>query len=127
MDLKKKPGAEAAKRIIRLLDGAKEKLGRHLEELPSEKGGWGTAERPAGMQLADGMCGDISTTDGAMHPYQLITGILSRLLKTYSSFRLYTHTPGLSIHDNIVHMPRGDIRAKHIVHATNGRTSSSSP
>ncbi len=44
LDLKKKPGAEAAKRIIRLLNGAKEKLGRHLEELPSEKGGWSTME-----------------------------------------------------------------------------------
>ncbi|PBK60016.1 hypothetical protein ARMSODRAFT_1069226 [Armillaria solidipes] len=34
-----------------------------------------------------------------------------------------THTPCLSIHDNIVHMPYGDIRAKHFIHTTNGWTS----
>ncbi len=51
LDLKKKPGVEAAKRIIKLFDGAKEKLWHYLEELPSEKGGWGTTEGPAGMQL----------------------------------------------------------------------------
>ncbi|KAK0444908.1 FAD dependent oxidoreductase [Desarmillaria tabescens] len=104
-------------------EGAKEKLERYLEEMPSEKGGWGTAEGSAGMQLADGVCGVISTMGGAVHPYRLVTGFLSRLLKTYSSFRLYTHTPCLSIRNNIVRTPRGDIRTKHIVHATNGWTS----
>ncbi|SJL03074.1 uncharacterized protein ARMOST_06419 [Armillaria ostoyae] len=74
---------------------------------------------PAGIQPADGVCGNISMTGGAVHPYRLVMGILSRLLKTYFSFRLYTDTPCLSIHDNIVHMPRGDIHTKH-VHTTNG-------
>ncbi|KAK0506590.1 hypothetical protein EDD18DRAFT_36794 [Armillaria luteobubalina] len=49
-------------------------------------------------------------------------GILSQLLKTYSSFRLYTPTPCLSIHNNIVHTAHGDICVKHIVH-TNGWSS----
>ncbi|KAK0440433.1 FAD dependent oxidoreductase [Desarmillaria tabescens] len=106
-----------------VFEGAREKLDRYLEEIPTEKGGWGTMEGSAGMQLADGVRGVISTTGGAVHPYRLVTGILSRLLKTYSSFRLYTHTPCFSIADNIVHTSRGDIRAKHIVHATNGWTS----
>ncbi|PBK59145.1 hypothetical protein ARMSODRAFT_1027643 [Armillaria solidipes] len=44
LDLKKKSGAEAAKQIIKWFDGAKERLGRYLEELPSEKGGWVTTE-----------------------------------------------------------------------------------
>ncbi|SJL03045.1 uncharacterized protein ARMOST_06390 [Armillaria ostoyae] len=66
-------------------------------------------------------CAGSSRRQAAVHPYRLVTGILSRLFKTYSSFRLHTHTPCLSIH-NIVHTPRGDIRAKHIVHATNGWT-----
>ncbi|KAK0440853.1 hypothetical protein EV421DRAFT_1905214 [Armillaria borealis] len=77
---------------------------------------------PAGMQPADGVCGNISMTGSAAHPYRLVTGILSRLLKIYSSFRLYTHTPCLSIQDNIIHTPRGDIHTKH-VHTTNGWTS----
>ncbi len=51
LDLKKKPGAEVAKQIIKLFDRSKEKLGRYLEELLSEKGGWGLTEGPAGMQI----------------------------------------------------------------------------
>ncbi|PBK60027.1 hypothetical protein ARMSODRAFT_1069247, partial [Armillaria solidipes] len=93
-----------------VFEKVKEKLGRYLEELPSEKGGWGTTKGSAEMRLADGVCGVISTTGSAMHPYRLVAGILSRLLKTYSSFRLYTHTPCLSIYDNIIHTPRGDGR-----------------
>ncbi len=148
LDLKKKHGTEAAKQIIhlrlshldelisvaeeeglaeesqcRVFEGAGEKLGHYFEELLSEKGGWGTTNGPAGMQLADGVCEVISTMGGAVHPYQLVAGIFSRLLKTYSSFQLYTHTPCLSIYDNIVHTPRGDIHAKHIVRTTNGLTS----
>ncbi|PBK59152.1 hypothetical protein ARMSODRAFT_983249 [Armillaria solidipes] len=117
-----KPGAEAAKQIIKLFDRAKERLGRYLEELPSEKGGWGTMDGPAGMQLADGVCGNISMTGGAVHLYRLVVGILSRLLKTYSTFRLYTRTPCLSIYDNVVHTRHGDIHTKH-VHTANGWTS----
>ncbi|KAK0189235.1 FAD dependent oxidoreductase [Armillaria mellea] len=115
LDLKKKHGAEAAKQIIQFrlshldeligvaeeeetcLREPRESWGHYLDELTSEKGGWGTAEGSAGMQLADGVCGVISTTGGAVHPYRLVTGILSGLLKTYSSFRLYTHTPCLSM------------------------------
>ncbi|KAK0506461.1 hypothetical protein EDD18DRAFT_1123520 [Armillaria luteobubalina] len=89
----------------------------------SEKGSWGTSDGPAGMQLADGVSGVISTTGGAVHPYRLVTGILLRLLKAYALFRLYTHILCLSIDNNIVHTTRGDIRVKHIIHATNGWTS----
>ncbi|PBK79873.1 hypothetical protein ARMGADRAFT_1092740 [Armillaria gallica] len=47
----------------------------------------------------------------------------SQCRKTYSSFQLYTHTPCLSIYDNTIHTPRGDIHTKHIVLTTNGWTS----
>ncbi|PBK89143.1 hypothetical protein ARMGADRAFT_1065061 [Armillaria gallica] len=123
LDLKKKPGAEAAKQIINF-NRAKEKLGHYLEELPSEKGDWGLTEGPAGMQLADGVCGVISMTGGAVHLYRLVAGILSRLLKTYSSFQLYTHTSCLFIHDNIIHT----LCTKHVISYTrpiNGRSISS--
>ncbi len=50
-----------------VFEGAKEKLGHYLEELPNEKSSWGTMEGPAGMQLADGVCGVIST-GGTVHP-----------------------------------------------------------
>ncbi|SJL03066.1 uncharacterized protein ARMOST_06411 [Armillaria ostoyae] len=101
LDLKKKHDVEAAKQIIKWFDGAKEKLGIYLEERSSETGGRG----------------------GAVHPYRVVAGILSRLLKTYSSFWLYTRTPCLSIHDNVVHTPCADIHTKHIVHTTNRWTS----
>lgn len=52
-----------------VFQGVKEKLRRYLEKLPSEEGGWGTMDGPAGMQLANGVCGVISTMGGAVHPY----------------------------------------------------------
>ncbi len=63
-----------------VFERAKERLGRYLEELPSKTGGWGTTNGPARMQLADGVCGVISTTGGAMHLYRLVAGVLLRLL-----------------------------------------------
>ncbi|SJL03068.1 uncharacterized protein ARMOST_06413 [Armillaria ostoyae] len=75
-----------------VFDGAKEKLGRYLEELPSEKDGWGTTDGP--MRDAACNCG--------RSVRRLVTGIPSRLLKTYSPFRLYAHTPCLSIHDTVL-------------------------
>ncbi|SJL03048.1 uncharacterized protein ARMOST_06393 [Armillaria ostoyae] len=140
LDLKKKHGPEAANQVIqfRLLhldelssvageeglteesqcrkydvffgkdvsEGAKEKLGRYLEELSSEKDGWGTTDGP--MRDAACNCG--------WSVRRLVTGIPSRLLKTYSSFRLYAHTPCLSILNN------GDIHAKHMAQLpTDGR------
>ncbi len=60
-----------------VFEGAKEELGRYLEELPSEKDGWGTTDGPAEMQLAEGVCavcGVISMTGGAVHSYRLIKG-----------------------------------------------------
>ncbi|PBK58190.1 hypothetical protein ARMSODRAFT_984034 [Armillaria solidipes] len=118
LDLKKKHDMEAAKQIIKWFDGAKEKLGRCLEELPSETDGWGTMDGPAGMQLADGVCGVISTMGGAVHPYRPVTGILSRLLKTRTRYSGCTHTRLVS-----PSTPRGDIHTKHIIHATNRWTS----
>ncbi|SJL03079.1 uncharacterized protein ARMOST_06424 [Armillaria ostoyae] len=93
-----------------VFDGAKEKLGRYLEELPSEKGGQGTVDAGlAGVQLADGVCGVMSTTGGAVHPYRLVTGIISRLLKTYPSFWLYTHALSGSMPNTSSTLPTMDV------------------
>ncbi len=52
------------------------------------------------VQLADGVCGVISTTGGAMDPYWL-------LLKAYSLFWLLP-----VFQNNIVHTPRGNIQTR---------------
>ncbi|SJL03057.1 uncharacterized protein ARMOST_06402 [Armillaria ostoyae] len=98
LDLKKKHSAEVVKQTIKWFNGAEEKLWRYLEELPSEKD---TTDGPTGMQLVDG----------------------NPIAAARTMFQLYTHTPCLSIHDNIVHTSCGDIRATHFIHATNGWTS----
>lgn len=66
----------------------------------------------------------------ALWPYRLMTAILSGLKKDYQErFTLETNTPVLSIdyesvpsnaHAYTLHTPRGKIRAKQIVHCTNG-------
>jgi glycine/D-amino acid oxidase-like deaminating enzyme len=72
--------------------------------------------------------GAISYRAGALWPYRLVTSILSSLLKDYSaSFSIETHTAveSISIGTDLkvpfcVHTSRGDIMARHVVHATNG-------
>ncbi|EKM83367.1 hypothetical protein AGABI1DRAFT_110034 [Agaricus bisporus var. burnettii JB137-S8] len=76
------------------------------------------------LQLAPSVVGCVASRGGAVHPYRLVTGILERLLKRYPSrFHLLTHTPCTSIEDAeggyAVKTPRGEIRARQVVHATN--------
>ncbi|KAF5314486.1 hypothetical protein D9619_011769 [Psilocybe cf. subviscida] len=78
------------------------------------------------LQLVSSIIGLITKPGGSIHPYRLVTGILKNLLTAYpDSFQLYTHTPCTGImatpgsQSYTVHTPRGDIRARHIIHATN--------
>ncbi|KAG6874130.1 hypothetical protein C0995_005546 [Termitomyces sp. Mi166 len=111
---------------------SKRKLEMYLKELPEVSKEYRIREGEEvikELQLKENMAGCISTRAGAVHPYRLVTGILSRLLREYSStFRLFTRTPctsiSVSIRDEVelyeVTTPRGTIRAQHVVHATNG-------
>ncbi|KIY63084.1 FAD dependent oxidoreductase [Cylindrobasidium torrendii FP15055 ss-10] len=107
------------------------KLERYLDVFPGERGAWSTDGGPdSGMklQLDERVCGTIKTCGGAIHPYRLVSGILSNLLKEFDTrFSLFTHTPCIDIIVErdvyVVQTPRGAIRAKNIVHATNGWTS----
>lgn len=109
---------------------AKAWLQEYQEDLPEESANYRVYERPeelAALQLSKSTVGCMSTVAGAVHPYRLVTGILTRLLNSYqSSFDLFTHTPCVGIttspddHGYIVETPRGSIRAAHVVHATNG-------
>ncbi|THH06507.1 hypothetical protein EW146_g9590 [Bondarzewia mesenterica] len=80
--------------------------------------------------LAPQTVGCIVTPAGAVHPYRFVTAVLSNLLKRHpTNFHLSTQTPCTRIDAPVipeihytVHTPRGPIRARHVVHATNGWT-----
>lgn len=79
--------------------------------------------------------GAISYRAGALWPYRLVTSILSSLISSYSGlFSIETHTAVQSITTGtdpdvpfLVHTSRGDIKASHVVHATNGHSATLIP
>ena len=76
-----------------------------------------------GLASSDGC---IRGRAGAVWPYQLVTGILSNLLRDFSnSFDVFGHTPATCISRTedgyfMVETPKGNIKTRHVVHATNG-------
>ena len=69
----------------------------------------------------------ITASAGSLWPYKLITFILEKLIRE-GKLNLQTNTPVTAIEEcaergYILHTPRGDIRAQHIVLATNAYTS----
>ncbi|KAG6335672.1 hypothetical protein ID866_3406 [Astraeus odoratus] len=110
---------------------AKEKLRKYQQDLPFEASHHSVYEGQEAIEtfhLADDVAGCIVGGAGAIHPYNLVTGILSNLLARYpTNFFLCTNTPCVSISEPsssvpfyTVVTPRGTIRTPHIVHATNG-------
>src|SRR5271168_3416424 len=79
--------------------------------------------------------GAISYRAGALWPYRLVTSILFNLVVTYPgsfSIETYTAVESISIGTNpdtpfVVHTSRGDIKASHIIHATNGHSAALIP
>ncbi|KAL6404340.1 putative oxidoreductase ordL [Ilyonectria robusta] len=62
---------------------------------------------------------------GALWPYRLLTAVLRYLLRDYPDrFSLETNTPATSIVCNgegyVIETPRGSIKAKKVIHCTNG-------
>lgn len=71
--------------------------------------------------------GAITYKAGAMWPYRLVTGVWNQLLDKYSNLTLATQTPVTDVRTTDaglyqVETPRGTIRAKQILYATNGYT-----
>ncbi|KFZ12021.1 hypothetical protein V501_04419 [Pseudogymnoascus sp. VKM F-4519 (FW-2642)] len=71
-----------------------------------------------------GAYGIIKGKAGAMWPYRFVSGMLANLKRDDEGFHVCAHTPATSISVSedglfIVSTPRGDIRAKHVVHASN--------
>lgn len=71
-----------------------------------------------------GCVGAISYRAGAMWPYRFVTGLWNNLLKEYSNLSLVTNTPATAVKTvpggYEVTTPRGTIKTKQVLHATNG-------
>ncbi|KIJ53075.1 hypothetical protein M422DRAFT_775811 [Sphaerobolus stellatus SS14] len=116
-----------------LFEGVKKKLALYCADFsPEEVGTYRVVEDKeelAKLQVAPSAVGCIVAVGGAAHPYRFVTGLLSRLLRRHPhSFHLFTQTPCTSIQGTnkkerdfyTVETPRGSIRTRHIIHATNG-------
>ncbi|KIJ08161.1 hypothetical protein PAXINDRAFT_89294 [Paxillus involutus ATCC 200175] len=115
-------------------DKAKVKVQRYQQDLPFESSHHRVYESAEAIQkysLAHDAAGCIASSAGAMHPYNLVTGILSKLLMRYSdNFFLCTNTPCTTISGPssseplyTVVTPKGTVRTPHVIHATNGWSS----
>ncbi|KAH8705768.1 FAD dependent oxidoreductase [Talaromyces proteolyticus] len=105
-------------------------LRNFLDDFPEEVGKWHAYEKEeaiAGYGIPTAV-GVITGLAGALWPYRLITEALEGLLSSHKQrFSLETHTPVLSISTEgsesfqyQVITNRGTIRARHVVHCTNG-------
>ncbi|KAF9223828.1 FAD dependent oxidoreductase [Gyrodon lividus] len=111
---------------------AKLKLQRYQQDLPFESSHHRVYESAEAIQkysLAHDAVGCIASGAGAIHPYNFVTGVLSKLLIRYSdNFFLCTNTPCTSISCPssslyTVITPKGTVRTPHVIHATNGWSS----
>ncbi|KAF7549497.1 hypothetical protein G7046_g8331 [Stylonectria norvegica] len=105
-------------------------LERFNEAFPDLSGQWRVcgpeeATREYGLQ---GAAGALIGRAGAAWPYRLVLGIFDALLNAHQKrFSVEEHTPAISIRRDdsldypyLVSTPRGMIRAKHVVHCTEG-------
>lgn len=113
-----------------LFEAVKKDLAVYRADLPAESTKFRVVESKEelqALQLSPRAVGCIVTTAGAVHPYRLVTGILSRLICDFKEFKLFTHTACTSIgavgSDYAVHTTRGTIKTSIIIHATNAWSS----
>ncbi|KAI0317894.1 FAD dependent oxidoreductase [Amylostereum chailletii] len=112
------------------LEEAKEKVAIWKADMPEESKGFYVVEGEEAVKkfgLSSRALGVIVTPAGAVHPYRLVTSVLSNLLKRHSNFHLSTNTPCTDIKPSTssnpyytIQTPRGTITTPHVVHATNG-------
>ncbi|RPB09188.1 DAO-domain-containing protein [Morchella conica CCBAS932] len=109
-------------------EGMKYQLRLFLRDFEDQRGLWLLHEKYETRKLYPfpSASGAISSPAGALWPYRFVTSILNRLLKSHPHFSLDTSTPVLSVTTSeshpshyLVSTPRGNILAKHVVHATN--------
>lgn len=75
------------------------------------------------MKLSPRCVGAIGVPAASLWPYKLVTGLMARMVES-GKLNVQTHTAVTSIDDDadaaVVHTTRGALRARHVVHATNG-------
>ncbi|KAF6765909.1 FAD dependent oxidoreductase-domain-containing protein [Ephemerocybe angulata] len=108
---------------------AKSWLREYQEDLPEESANYKVYESPEQQcSFQNPLLAVSPHLLASVHPYRLVTGVLARLLNSYqTNFELFTNTPCTDIKASdsdldhyVVETPRGCIRARHVVHATNG-------
>ncbi|KAK1238084.1 hypothetical protein MKX08_002663 [Trichoderma sp. CBMAI-0020] len=120
-----------------------EKLKRSVRELREwmpevEVCAWEAEEAREKFGVNQHIVGAISYKAGALWPYRLVTSTWNDLIQRYPNLVISTHTPVSSITSNgdastasstpyTVHTSRGPLRAKHVLHATNGYTGHLNP
>ncbi|KAF9054154.1 FAD dependent oxidoreductase [Panaeolus papilionaceus] len=114
----------------KLFSRYKEAVETFATEAPVEGRGFRTIEDASfikHLQLSSSFIGLISKPGAAIHPYRFVTSILSKLLSNHSNFQIFTNTPCTYIDSNpacyMITTPRGQIKAQHIIHATNAWSS----
>lgn len=99
-------------------------LGELVKEWTSvDKGGDESELQRLGLASSEGV---IRGRAGAVWPYKLVTGILLNLVRDFQNrFHVFVHTPATNVSRTtdgffMVETPRGNVKVKHVVHATNG-------
>ncbi|KAG8411576.1 hypothetical protein J3458_015636 [Metarhizium acridum] len=112
----------------------KESWALYGEHVPEDKGKiqFLTTDEAEAKYDVKAKAGALLYPNGALWPYRLITRVWGQILDQYKArVSVETRTPVTEItydkashsaHPYILHPPRGNVRAKKIVHATNGHT-----
>ncbi|KAM0470475.1 hypothetical protein ACHAP7_009539 [Fusarium lateritium] len=111
---------------------AQQSISEFEQDNPSMAGLYKFADREEAQKEhgVHGVAGIVIFKAGALWPYRLIMTILKAMMEKFPSrLTLEANTPALSISDDssassthsyVVTTPRGQIRASHVVHCTNG-------
>ncbi|PPQ66146.1 hypothetical protein CVT26_010869 [Gymnopilus dilepis] len=110
-----------------LFEQAKAQLDVYLKEVPEDmKEYFSIIDKRSDidkLQLSSATTGLIVKPGAAIHAYRFVTGILTRLLNRFSNFQLYTSTPVTAVKSDkdsyVLTTPKGSIRTRHVIHATN--------
>ncbi|CAM1510566.1 Fc.00g009010.m01.CDS01 [Cosmosporella sp. VM-42] len=86
---------------------------------------WEAVDARNEFGVSETVMGAISYTAGALWPYRLVTGVWNDLLNRHPTLSINTNTPVENIVESTseypytITTPRGQLRARHVVHATN--------
>ncbi|PKS12478.1 hypothetical protein jhhlp_000684 [Lomentospora prolificans] len=98
---------------------------KHAPELASHYTIYTSRKDLRARNCADIVVGAVGMPAATMWPYKMVTGLFERLMAKYPNLSIQANTKVTSVVDNdrdsfaTVKTDRGNIRAKHVIHATN--------